>query len=254
VTALVRAELLKVRSTRIAVGLLLATMVFTALTVWVNVPKVGATDLPIGLDDHDLLATVVGGAAFGAPLVLIVLLGALSFTQEFRYGTATSTYLNEPHRVRTLVAKLLTIAILSVVVTIVSLALSVTFGVALIRSRDGDVTVAAQFWQTLAAGSLVMAAYGAFGVALGALVRNQIVAVAGALFWMMLFEQVVIPEFPAFGKWLPWGATSALLQLDEAWGLGGKLLPASLGGLVLLGYTAAAAALALYVTPRRDVL
>jgi ABC-type transport system involved in multi-copper enzyme maturation permease subunit len=254
VTALVRAELLKVRSTRIPAGLLLATMVFTALTVWVNVPRVGAADLPIGLDNPDLLATVVGGAAFGAPLILIVLLGVLSFTQEFRYGTATTTYLNEPHRVRILVAKLLTIAILSVVVTTVSLALSLIFAIALIRSRDGDVTVAAQFWQTLAAGSVVMAAYGAIGVALGALVRNQIVAVAGVLFWMMLVEQVLIPELPALGRWLPFGAMSALLQLDEAWGLGGELLSAAAGGLVFAGYTVAAVVLAVVVTPKRDVL
>jgi len=116
------------------------------------------------------------------------------------------------------------------------------------------VTVAAQFWQTLAAGCVVMAAYGAIGVALGALVRNQIVAVAGALFWMLLFEQVLIPEFPAFGRWLPFGATSALLQLDKAWGLDGRLLPAAVGGLVLAGYTAAAAALAIVVTPKRDIL
>jgi hypothetical protein len=254
VTALLHAELLKVRSTRAPAGLLLATLVFTALTVWVNVPKVEAADVPVALDDPDLLAGVAGGAAFGAPLVLIVLLGVISFTQEFRYGTATSTYLNEPHRARVLVAKLLTIAMLSVVVTTVALALSVPFGIALIRARDGDVTVGAQFWQTVAVGFLVMAAYGAIGVALGALVRNQIVAVVGVLFWMLLFEQVLIPEFPAFGRWLPFGATTALLQLDEAWGLGGRLLPTAVGGLVLAGYTAAAAAVALVVTPKRDVL
>jgi hypothetical protein len=35
--------------------------------------------------------------------------------------------------------------------------------------------------------------------------------------------------------------------------LDGKLLPTSVGGLVLAGYTAAAVLLALVVTPRRDV-
>jgi ABC-2 type transport system permease protein len=254
VTALVRAELLKVRSTRIPAGLLLATLFFTAVTVWVSVPKVGAADLPVGLDDPQLLATVVGGATFGVPLMLMVLLGVLSFTQEFRYGTAASTYLIEPHRARILVAKLLTVAVLSVVVTSVALTLSLIFGITLIRSRDGDVTVTAQFWQTLAAGAVVTAAYGAIGVALGALVRNQIAAVAGVLFWMTLFEQVVIPEFPAFGKWLPWGAMSALVQLDEGWGLGGKLLSVAVGGLVFAGYTVVPTALAFFVTPKRDVL
>ena len=45
-----------------------------------------------------------------------------------------------------------------------------------------------------------------------------------------------------------------LLQLGPALGLGGKLLSAPVGGLVLLGYTAAAITLALLLTPRRDIL
>lgn len=251
--ALIHAEVLKLRSTRTPAWLLFATLGLVVLTVAVNVPKAGDRDAPISLDDPGLLASAVGNG-FGVPLVMVVLLGGLAFTQEFRYGTVTSTYLGEPRRTRVLVAKWLSITAASIVVTAASLAVSVTFGVALIRSRDGDVTVAAQFWQTVAAAFAVMAAYGVIGASIGALVRNQIVAVVGVLVWLLAVEQIVIPAFPSVGRWMPGGATNSLLQLGPAISLDGKLLSASAGGLVLLGYTAASVGLALRLTPRRDVL
>ena len=251
--ALVHAELLKLRSTRTPSWLLLATLALVVLTVVFNLPKVGAENAPVSLDDPGLLAGTVGNG-FGVPEVMVVLLGVLAFTQEFRYGTATSTYLGEPRRIRVLVAKCLSLVLSSVVITVATLAVSLTLGIALIRSRDGDVTAAAQFWQTVAAVFVVMAAYGVIGVAVGALVRNQIAAAVGVLVWMLAVEQIVLPSFPAVGRWLPGGATYGLLQLGPAINAEGMLLSASVAGLVLIGYTAAALVLALVVTPRRDVL
>jgi ABC-2 type transport system permease protein len=252
VRALVHAELIKLRSTRMTLGLLLATLGLVVLTIAVNVPDVDDKFAALSLADGGLLAGTVG-IGFGVPMVLMALLGVLAVTQEFRYGTVTSTYLGEPRRTRVLVAKWLTLVLASVVLTTATLAVSVTLGIALIRSRNGDVTVAAQFWQMVAAGFVVMAAYGAIGVAVGALVRNQIAAVVGVLVWMLAVEQIVIPVFPAVGRWMPWGAANALLQLGPAISLDGKLLPASVGGLVLAGYTASAVVLALLISPGRDV-
>lgn len=250
--ALVHAEVLKLR-TRTAAWLLLATLGLVALTIGESVPKVGDPNASVSLDDPGLLAGIVG-IGFGVPEVLVVLLGGLAFTQEFRYGTITSTYLGEPRRTRVLVAKWLSLALASVVITIATLAFSATFGIALISSRNGEVTLATQFWQTAAAAFVVMAAYSVIGVAVGALVRNQIAAAVGVLVWMLAVEQTVTPSFPAIGRWMPGGATDALLQLGPELGLEGKLLSAPVGGLVLLGYTAAALTLALLLTPRRDVL
>ena len=251
--ALLHAELLKLRSTRMTAGLLLATLGLVALTVAVSVPDVGNENAPLSLGDPDLLADAVG-SSFGVPQLLMVLFGTLAFTQEFRYGTVTSTYLGEPRRTRVLVAKWMSLALASVVITTATLALSVAFGIALIRSRDGDVTVAGHFWGVVASGFVVMAAYGVIGVAVGALVRNQIAAVVGVLVWMTAVEYTVIPAFPAIGRWMPLGATSALFQLGPSMGLDGKLLSASVAGLVLAGYTAAAVVLALLITPKLDVL
>lgn len=250
---LVHAELLKLRSTQTPAGLLIATLGLVALTVAVNVPKVGAKAAPLSLDDPGLLAGTVG-ISFGVPLVMVVLLGVIAFTQEFRYGTTTSTYLVEPRRARVLVAKWVSLALASVVISAETLAISVSFGVALIRYRDGSVIVATQFWQSVAAAFVILAAYGVIGVAIGALVRNQIAAVVGALVWMLALEQIVIPAFPTIGRWMPGGATNALLQLGPAISADGKLLSASAGGLVLAGYTTTAVILALVLSPRRDVL
>ena len=66
--ALVRAELIKVTSTRTPVLLLLATLGLAILTITVTVPKVGDANAPLSLDDPGLLAAVVGNS-FGAPVV-----------------------------------------------------------------------------------------------------------------------------------------------------------------------------------------
>ena len=191
---------------------------------------------------------------FGVPQLLMVLYGTLAFTQEFRYGTITSTYLGEPRRTRVLVAKWLSLVLASLVVTTATVALSVAFGIALIRSRAGDVALAGHFWGVVAVGFVVMAAYGVIGVGVGALVRNQVAAVVGVLVWMTAVEYTVIPTFPAVGRWMPLGATSSLFQQGPSLGLDGDLLSASVAGLVLVGYTAAAVVLALLITPKRDVL
>lgn len=249
--ALLDAELRKMRSTRATTLLVLATLVLAVLTVATTVPGVMEENASVSLDDPDLLALVVGNG-FGAPLVLMALLGVLAFTQEFRYGTITSTYLGEPHRTRVLVAKALSLALASVVITTVTLAVSLTTSIVLIRSQDGDVTIAAQFWQTVAAAFLVMAVYGIIGVAVGALVPNQIAAVVGLLIWMLAVEQVVIPALPEVGRWMPFAVASSLMQLGSSYG--GELLPVAMGGLVLLGYAVLTIVLAFLVTPKRDVL
>ncbi len=85
-TALVKAELLKLRTTRMTIGLVAATLALVVLTVIASVPQVGGQSGSMSLDDVTLLAHVVG-ESLGVPEVLVLLLGVLSVTQEFWYGT-----------------------------------------------------------------------------------------------------------------------------------------------------------------------
>jgi ABC-2 type transport system permease protein len=251
--ALVEAEMLKLRSTRTSVWLLVATLALLTLTVVVSVPEPGDDTLPVGLDDPGLLAGAVG-VAFGVPLVLVVLLGSFACTQEFRYGTITPTYLAQPRRSRVLVAKWLTLGLASTVITTLTLVVATTVGTVLIASRDGELELGRQFWQMAAGGYVVMAVYGVIGVALGALVRNQITAVVGVLIWMLVVEHIVIPAYPSVGQWLPLATTYSLMQLGPANGQEGELLSPAVAGLVLAAYLAVAVVLALRLTPKRDVL
>jgi ABC-2 type transport system permease protein len=250
--ALVRAELLKLRSTRMLAGLLVATLGFVLLTVTFTVPSAGATNNALSLDDPALLARIVGDS-FGVPQVTMLILGVLAFTQEIRYGTITSTFLVEPRRTRALVSKGLTLVLASVVLTAGTLVVSIVATTTLIRTRDGNATSGAEFWQVVAAAFVAMALYGVIGLAVGALLRNQIVAVVAVLVWILAAERLLIDALPAIGRWTPGGATFGLLQLGPTLATSGTLLDAPIGGLLLVVYTAAAMALALVVAPRRDV-
>lgn len=251
--ALLRAEWLKLRSTRSTRGLLLAAFALTVLTVVVNIPHAGPGRGPLSLDDPTVLADVMG-IGFGVPVVLMVLLGTLAFTQEFRYGTMTSSYLAEPRRRRVLLAKWLSLVLAGFAVAVAALVLTGALGAVLLDARGGRVTSTGHLFAVTAGAFPVMAAYGLIGVALGALVRNQVAAVVGVLVWLLAVEQIVILSFPAVGRWMPGGASDALLGLGPALDLDGKLLSPAGGGLLLFGYAAAAVVSALAVVPRRDVL
>ena len=69
--ALTRAELLKLRSTRMLAWLLLATLAMVALTVAFSVPSATATNNALSLDEPALLARIVG-VSFGVPQVTMV--------------------------------------------------------------------------------------------------------------------------------------------------------------------------------------
>jgi ABC-2 type transport system permease protein len=253
VNALIRAELLKLCTTRMLAWLLLATLALVVVTVAANVSSADADDPALPLHDPALLGQVIG-ISFGIPRVLMTVLGALAFTQEVRYGTITSTFLVEPRRPRILVAKAVALVLAAVVLAAATLVVSVALSMALIGATDGNVTTGGQFWQIVAAVFVAMALYGLIGLALGALLRDQVVAVIATLVWLGPAEHLLIDALPDVGRWTPGGATFGLLQLGPAITTNGTLLDAPVGGLLLLGYTVAAAALALTVAPRRDVL
>ena len=102
--ALARAELIKLRSTRMLGWLLIGTLAMVLVTIAASVPSTGSTNPPTSLDDPALLARMVG-VSFLWPQLTVALLGVLAYTQEERHGTITSTRLVEPRPHRVLAAK-----------------------------------------------------------------------------------------------------------------------------------------------------
>lgn len=247
-TRLVNTELLKVRTTRTVWWLLIATLALTALNLSLTVGFAGTQGSPpidSELTQRNVFASA--GAAYLFPLIL----GILGMTGEYRHQTVSATFLVEPRRGRVLAAKLIAYALMGLLFGIASAALTLILAFPLLRLRGVDtlaagVDVPAIILASLAATTL----YAVVGVAVGALLRNQIAAIVGALVWVLVVEALVINLLPEVGKWFPGGAAGAMVQANVTTG---DLLPAWGGGLVFLAYGLALAVAARLLTVRRDI-
>jgi ABC-2 type transport system permease protein len=104
-------------------------------------------------------------------------------------------------------------------------------------------------WRTVAGGIAWNAVFAALGVGVGALITNQIGAIATALAWLALVEGLVAQLIGDARQWLPFALGSALDRLPTV-----VQGPAQwVAGLALLGYAAAFIAVAVRTTTRRDV-
>ncbi len=250
-TRLVRAELLKLRTVALPGWLLLTTLLLVALGVLATVLTAGLEGAPLQRDDPALLARAVASASGGNIVVLV--LGILALTQEFRFGTATPSFLVTPRRWRVLAAKLVAVALAGLVFVVVSALVALGLAVALLTLRDDPVRVDGTVVEVLLGSSLVMLLYGPIGVAVGALVRNQIAAVVGALAWTFIAEQLLVALLPSVGRWTPGGASSAVLQLGDVATTRGELLPVWGGALLLVAYAVVLSLVAARLTLRRDL-
>jgi ABC-2 type transport system permease protein len=186
---------------------------------------------------------------FGAvPCVVMLILGILAAGSEFRHRTIVPVLLATPHRARVFAVKVAVIAGLGAAFAAVLYGLGLVTIVATLSAHGihhlpGDVG-------RLYAGTVISAAcFGMIGVALGALTRNTIGAIAAAIAWTLFVEQIILAAVvPGVEKWLP---TAAAIGLTNAPGPG---TPSPVvAGLVLAGYAVALLTAASRTTIRRDV-
>jgi ABC-2 type transport system permease protein len=193
VTALLQAELLKLRTTRTFVGMAAAAAGLSLLIV------VLVTTLSDGFDREDAadLLTVDGTSLF------ILLLGAIGITGEWRHRTITSSLLAAPDRLRFLGAKAIAYAaagaLLSIAITL-AVALVTTL---ILSARDEGTMELSDLVDALWRNALAAALLGALGVAVGSIVRNQAGALVMLLALGFMIEPTVIGLEPDVGKYLP---------------------------------------------------
>ena len=208
------------------------------------------TSTPEGI--NAVFANAAGGYLFA------LIMGILIMTNEFRHGTAVGTFLVTPKRSTVLVAKLIAAAIAGLVVQIFSFLVAVGSGVIALGFFEPHAPVTAELlWKIFRASVLSGVVLGIVGVGLGALVKNQIAAVTGAVIWTLIVEGLVVAFVESIGKYLPAGAITGLVDLDFGsndfnFSIENYLspLPAT---LVLLGYAAAFSLIAVRTTLRRDL-
>jgi ABC-type transport system involved in multi-copper enzyme maturation permease subunit len=220
-TRLIRIELLKLRTTRLVYGLLLAATGLSALFSLLSaLARAGGTvtDLstPAGL-------TRVASAT-GFAMALAGVAGITLTSGEFRHNTATLTYLSCPDRIRVLAAKVAAAAVAGAVIGLAAGVATTAVGLALITSRGEVLPVGAGTLLAHIAGAALGGALLAMvGAGLGALVRDQIGAVVALLTWALVMEVIIGSLFPSAQRYLPYAAATTLggAKLGQvAFGLG----------------------------------
>jgi ABC-2 type transport system permease protein len=241
VSALLRAELLKLRTTRTFVAL---TGTALGLSLLVVVLTTTLEDKTFTEKDVRALFT------FDFSSLFILLLGVIGMAGEWRHRTVTSTVLAAPDRLRLLAAKVLSYAAAGVVLSgLVTLTMMVVGTVLL--STQGEQTIGVVDLADVLWRNLVVAAFlGGFGVCIGGLVRNQIVATVGVLIFAFALEPAVIGLVSEVGRYGPTvGAPNGIIRAENE-----DLLSPGIALLVMAGWVTGAFAVTAALLRARDLV
>jgi ABC-type transport system involved in multi-copper enzyme maturation permease subunit len=209
-----------------------------------------------GTNTAEGINAVFANAAGGYLFALIM--GILIMTNEFRHGTAVGTFLVTPKRATVLYAKLIAASLAGLVVQIFSYLTAISSGFIALTFFEPHAPVPMELlWKVLRAAVLSGLVLGIVGVGLGALVKNQVAAVTGAVIWTLIVEGLVVAFVDSIGKYLPAGAITGLVDVDFGkndfnFSIDNYLTPGP-ATLVLLAYAAVFSVLALRTTLRRDL-
>ena len=246
--AVVRSELLKIRTTR---GWFAYLVVLVALVGIGAAAEVGSRSLDerSGLDFQYALVDLIGISS-----LLAIILGITIVTTEFRHGTITPTLLATPGRERVLAGKAIAgvliailFAVLAILVVLIVASIYTSIDGGQLELADGDVV------ERTATNVLGVVLWLLMGVAIGTVVHSQVAALVGTLVWLFLVETLLVGLFSlldvdALEEYLPFHA------LDGADGTGGdNLLSYGPALAVTCGWIALLGAAGVVRTSRRDI-
>jgi ABC-type transport system involved in multi-copper enzyme maturation permease subunit len=217
--------------------------------------------------------------------LLALVLGVLIITGEYRHKTVTPTLLAEPRRGRVVSAKLGISFGAGLLMGVVTMLAGLVLGLILVAlqvhscltlsgvsqgmsqatcsTRGGllhayyvaNVHDMWHNWSQIAPGVILgTALFAIYGLGLGALLKNQIVAIVVGLIFTLVIEAIVGDIWPTIGEYLPGQAATALEDAARSSFRGnGPLLPWWGGAIMLLIYGIALALLGTFTTLRSDI-
>jgi len=247
VSQLVRAELLKVRTTRGWWVYLILIVLLVGLAV--------AGDVGSNADlrsQQEFQIGLVEAAGFGA--VLAMILAITMVTTEFRHGTITPTFLAAPSRERVLASKALAGTLVFLFFGALSLAVVAAVALPWLTITGDEIHLLEGEVATRAAETLLsVVLWGLMGIAIGSVVHSQVAALVGTLVWIFVVENLLVGllgllDGEGVTAYLPFRA------LDAADGTGGDNLISYWPGVaVSLGWIALIGAAGVWRTSRRDI-
>jgi ABC-2 type transport system permease protein len=241
--AQVRAELLKIRSTRTTVALILAmvalTLLFTLLTGLLTHPSGLASEE----DQRELLSASSLAGVFSA------LAGLLLVTSEYRFGTIRPTILFNPVRSHVLAAKAVASGLAGIVFGVLGVGIGWAIGYAILDGRGITVVLSSGDILLLTLGGVVGAAlWGAIGAGLGAIIHNQVGAVITLLAWGLVVDNLLFGLVPSVGRFTPNRASDALMGLRVD-----HLLSPGAGAITLIAWVGLLGILGIALSVRQDI-
>lgn len=206
-TDTLRAETRKAATTSTIWWLLLAAMVIVALGTYLSIALGDAEGQ--ALLTEDALRIAAHGASGGS--ILMAVAGAVGVAGEWRTGQASQTFMGTPRRERVLAAKAVVYAVIGLVYGAIASGVALAIAWVVYRSEGvafpfGDSVV----WISLAGVIAAAVLLGLLGVGIGAVIRNQVLAVVVTLVWFFVLEPIVGSASSAVGRWFPGSASTAL--------------------------------------------
>jgi len=238
-----RAELLKIRSTRTTIGLILGMMALILLITLLT----GLLSHPSGLASREDQRELLGLSSLTG--VFSALAGVLLVTSEYRFGTIRPTILFNPVRSRVLAAKVAAGALAGLVFGVLGEAIGWGVGYAILGGRGITVVLSAGDILLLTIGGLAGAAlWGAIGAGLGAIIHNQVGAIITLLAWGLVVDNLLFGLVPSVGRFMPVRASDALMGLRV-----NHLVSPGAGAVLLIGWAGALALVGIALSVRKDI-
>ena len=245
-TPLLKAELLKLRTTRTFLALT-AVALGTSLLIC---SLVSALSKPT----EDSVLTDVFTSDTSS--LFIVVLAIVGITGEWRHRTITSSLLAAPDRLRFLAAKTLSFAAAGLLLSLaISIAIAIV-GMAILSGRDLPTPEIGELAVQILRNAELAALLGALGLAIGSLIRNQPTAIVGVLVLSLVIEPAVIALAPDVGRFGPFSGLSASIQAIPSENIGADnvdLLQPGVAALAMLAWIAVPFVAGVAMLRRRDL-
>ncbi len=242
---LVRAELRKITTTRLALiflGIIALIVAATTTAILIGNDADGSKGFISTAADQQSLLAFGANAMMGAGLF-----GAIAAARDFDHLMVIPTYLLEPRRRRALSAQFTAIAIAGAVLGIIGEVLTILAAVVSLPLVEFDFMLSAGAILRILASAALAGGMGALlGAGVGALVRHSAGAVSAAVVLLIIAPPMVV-QFVNNADWLPTTIVNVISGVGDQPGL-----LAAFG--LLFAWGLIPAALALFFVQRRDII
>jgi ABC-2 type transport system permease protein len=235
----IRGELIKVVTTRTALGFAAGVAVLTLAIVLITAL---AGDPTTVADKRSALAV---GSSVSA---LLTLFGVVGAGAEYRHHTLAPALLVAPGRGRLLAARVVAYGIAALVIGLLMTAVAFAIGIPLLAGQSGPDLAASDYLRAGGGGLVAVTVSTMLGVGIGTLVGKQVPAVIGTMVWLLILEPLsgLIGDISKF--------TIGQSETSIGGDTGGDVLPWGAAFAVLVAWTAALLLAAALVDSRRDIV